>query len=668
MEQRSPTPKKPSEQKGAPRYVTLMVLTFLAILVMSALANMSYSKTKEVSVSELKDILQRHAGNNNIETAVHRQARELRITLKEREADKTKIYNVKLMGERHALQVGELLTKFGVDYKVEHQSQLLYFLISFLGPALVLLLVFYLIFYRQFRGAGGNGGVLAFGKSRAKLATKERTGVTFRDVAGIVEAKEEVHEIIEFLRTPDKFQRLGGRIPRGVLLIGPPGTGKTLLAKAIAGEADVPFLAISGSDFVEMFVGVGASRVRDMFRQAKENSPCIIFLDEIDAVGRRRGHGWGGGHDEREQTLNAILVEMDGFDTDTNVILIAATNRPDVLDPALLRPGRFDRAIYLDLPDVRGREDILKVHAKKVKLNPDADLSILARSTPTFSGAELEAVINEAALQAGMKDKDDIGMDDLEEARDKIRWGRQKHSRVMDEGEKRITAYHESGHALVTKLLPDAEPLHKVTIIPRGPALGATMSLPEKDRYTLSRRQALANVKVMFAGRLAEELFCEDVTSGAADDIKRATEIARMMVREWGMSDAIGPINFADSEEKLYGGEVVIAKSYSEATAIEIDREVKRIIDKCMSETRELLEASAAKMHRLAEALLKYESLNADDVDRAIAGKALSRRAVNGPKGLPDKSDENAGVVELLPDDGDGEPGGMKRDEPARDC
>ena len=623
---KSPQRKGP-EQARSSRLVTIVLLVVFGAWLFYALANWTFGRTREMPISQLQSILaDLKKSGNGVESAVIRQPNELRLTLKNPQ-DRVKIYVFTLLGERQAMQVGEELSKVEIPYSVTMPNQMLLLLIQFFAPVLLILALFYFIFYRQMRNMGGaNGGVLSFGKSRARLASKESTGITFDDVAGIIEAKEEVVEIIEFLKNPGRFQRLGGRIPRGVLLIGAPGTGKTLLAKAIAGEAEVPFYSICGSDFVEMFVGVGASRVRDLFRQAKENAPCIIFLDEIDAVGRRRGHGWGGGHDEREQTLNAILVEMDGFETDNEVILIAATNRPDVLDPALLRPGRFDRAIYIDLPDIRGREEILRVHARKVKMAPDVDMTVLARSTPTFSGAELEAIINEAALTAGVKNKDFVDLDDLEEARDKIRWGREKHSKVMDEEEKRVTAYHEGGHALVTRLLPDAEPLHKVTIIPRGPSLGSTMSLPKKDRYTLTRRRALAMVKVLFAGRYAEELFCKDISSGAADDIKRATDIVRMMIREWGMSDRIGPINFGDSEDKLYGGEVVIAKSYSEATAIEIDSEIKKVIDDCARETRHLLETHADDIHRLAEALLIYESLDADDVENVLAGRPVRRK------------------------------------------
>ena len=506
------------------------------------------------------------------------------------------------------------------DFDYDRKSKWLETVTYWLAPSIIFFVLIYFLFIRQMRQAGG-GGVLSFGKSRAKLTSREHTNVTFEDVAGIDEAKAECLEIIEFLKSPQKFQRLGGRMPRGILLVGQPGTGKTLLAKAIAGEADVPFFSISGSDFVEMFVGVGASRVRDLFQKAKANSPCIIFLDEIDAVGRRRGHGWGGGHDEREQTLNAILVEMDGFDTNEKVVVLAATNRPDILDHALLRPGRFDRQIMVDLPDVKGREEILKVHARKINLAPSVDLSLLARGTPLFSGADLEAIINEAAILAVLKDREHVEQEDLEESRDKVRWGRQKTSRVMDENDKRVIAYHEAGHALLAKLLPEVEPLHRVTIIPRGPALGATMQLPEKDRYIMPRQNVLGTIKMLFAGRVSESMFCDDISSGAYDDIKRATGLINKMVREWGMSERIGPISFADSEEKLYGGEVVLSKSYSEATSVEIDKEVARIARECYAEAERLLTENKETLSAMAEGLLKYESLDASDVDELMAGR-----------------------------------------------
>ncbi|MBI2921053.1 MAG: ATP-dependent metallopeptidase FtsH/Yme1/Tma family protein [Planctomycetes bacterium] len=487
-------------------------------------------------------------------------------------------------------------------------------------PWVLLFAIAWFLLFRQMR-ANGPGSLLSFGRSRARVTKGARDRVTFDDVAGCDEAKEEVREVVEFLKDPSRFGRLGGRMPHGILLVGPPGTGKTLLARAVAGEADVPFYSIGGSDFVEMFVGVGASRVRDLYRQAKENSPSIIFLDEIDAVGRKRGSGLGGGHDEREQTLNAILVEMDGFDTDDNIIVMAATNRPDVLDPALLRPGRFDREIVMDLPDVKGREEILRVHAKKVRLSQDVDLSVIARTTPSFSGADLEALINEAALVAVMKKKDSVDLEDLDEARDKVKWGRQKRSKVMDVEDKKITAYHEAGHAAIAALLPEAEPVHKVTIIPRGMALGATMQLPEKDRYHYPKKYLLAMLKVLFAGRLAEEEFCGDISAGAQNDIERVTEFARRMVCEWGMSD-LGPINYSESEETLFlGREITRTRNHSEATAMAIDAEVKKILTRCYDEAKDLLRANRDKVERIAKALLKYEVLDSADVKRLMQGE-----------------------------------------------
>src|SRR5690349_7630204 len=442
--------------------------------------------------------------------------------------------------------------KSATKVKVENNNNIV---LQFILPLIPWLLIFGFIWFfvfRQLRNSAGAGGMLGnFGRSRHKITSKEHTNVTFEDVAGIEEAKEEVMEIVEFLKNPKKFQRLGGRIPRGVLLVGEPGTGKTLLAKAIAGEADVPFFSISGSDFVEMFVGVGASRVRDLFKQAKDNSPCIIFLDEIDAVGRRRGSGFSsGGHDEREQTLNAILVEMDGFDTNDQVIVISSTNRVDVLDPALTRPGRFDRQVYVPLPDVKGRLEILKVHARKVKIGPKVDLARIARATPGFSGADLAAIINESALGATLAGKEFIEMDDLEESRDKVRFGRAQKSRVMDEKEKTATAYHEAGHAVVQYLEEDADPLHKVTIIPRGRSLGSTMSLPEKDRHNYSRKWCISYLKTLFGGRIAEEMFTEDVNTGASMDIRQATNIARRMVTDWGMNDRLGFVFYGEDENK----------------------------------------------------------------------------------------------------------------------
>jgi len=489
----------------------------------------------------------------------------------------------------------------------------------FLYVGVIVLLFF--IMLRVLRGAGPGGNILSFGRSRARVADRETTGVGFGDVAGIEEAKEEVGEIVQFLKDPDKFRSIGARIPRGVMLVGSPGTGKTLLAKAIAGEAGVPFYSMSGSDFVEMFVGVGASRVRDLFRQAKESSPCIIFLDEVDAVGRRRGTGLGGGHDEREQTLNQILVEMDGFDSDQGVIMIGATNRPDVLDPALLRPGRFDREIAISLPDVVGRQQILAVHAKNIRLEESADLDRVARTTPGFSGAELAALINESAIRAALHDRDTVVESDLEEARDKVRWGRQRARSPLDEEDRRITAFHEAGHAIVASVEEDAEPVHKVTIIPRGPYLGAVMQLPEKDQVHMSRRQALATLRVLYAGRAAEEQCCSDVTAGAQNDIQRATEIARRMVCEWGMSERVGPISFTEDEETFFlGREVTRSRHHSEETAREIDAEVGRILTECYEDAKKTLGERSAALERIAVALLDRETLSGGEVVALLDG------------------------------------------------
>jgi cell division protease FtsH len=535
-------------------------------------------------------------------------------------------YNPKVVGE----QLKTILSASDVKWKFAKQNIWLPFLLTWVFPLVVFGAIFYFILIRPMRGGAG-GMLMSFGRSKHRVQNKDRVKVTFKDVAGVEEAKDEVAEIIEFLKNPKKFQRLGGRIPRGVLLIGPPGCGKTLLAKAIAGQADVPFFSISGSDFVEMFVGVGASRVRDLFKQAKDNSPCIIFLDEVDAIGRKRGAGFaGGGHDEREQTLNAILVEMDGFDTNDQVIVVAATNRADILDQALIRPGRFDRQIFVPLPDLKGRVDILKVHAKVVKLGPDANLERLARGTPMFSGADLAAIINEAALAATMANKDNIEMEDLEEARDKVRWGRAKKSRVIDQNERKITAYHEAGHTLVQSMLKDADPLHKVSIIPRGPMGGATFALPEKDRTMFTKRYCMALLQVCFGGRIAEEMFCDDISSGAQSDIQQATRIAKQMILTWGMSDELGPISYGpDSGLKdmiyIMPGE----KEYSEKTAETIDSEVKKITDQAYKTAKELIESNKDKLDRIAKALLTYETLDAEDVDLILEGGRLDKPTVS---------------------------------------
>ena len=486
-----------------------------------------------------------------------------------------------------------------------------------LAPILIIAGFIWFFFIRQIKLAGK--GAMSFGKSKARLIAKERNKTTFKDVAGVDEAIEEVSELVEFLKDPKKFQRLGGRIPKGVLMIGAPGTGKTLLAKAIAGEADAAFFTISGSDFVEMFVGVGASRVRDMFEQARKNTPCLIFIDEIDAVGRSRGHGLGGGNDEREQTLNALLVEMDGFDTQEGIIIIAATNRPDVLDPALLRPGRFDRQVTVNLPDVRGREGILKVHAKNVKLAPNVDLSVIARGTPGYSGAELANLLNEAALLAARLNKKAVGMSELEEARDKVRWGRERRSMAMSDEEKRGTAWHEAGHALVNVLLKHTHPLHKVTIIPRGRSLGATMSLPKEDVLNMRRKQAIDTIIMTMAGRIAEEFVTDDISSGAASDIQQATALAKAMVMHWGMSDKLGNVLYGESQEYVFlGRDMMRTKDYSEKIAQEIDDEVKRIIDEAHNTARELINANRDKLEMIAKALLEYETLDGTQVEDIV--------------------------------------------------
>ncbi len=511
--------------------------------------------------------------------------------------------------------------------KVEEESMLVPILISLLPWLLIFGLIWFFVF-RAMRGGGGGMGMLGqFGRSRHKLVNKEITNVTLSDVAGIEESKEEVGEIIEFLKNPKKFQRLGGRIPRGVLLIGEPGCGKTLLAKAVAGEAEVPFFSISGSDFVEMFVGVGASRVRDLFKQAKDSAPCIIFLDEIDAVGRRRGTGFtSGGHDEREQTLNAILVEMDGFDTSDQVIVIAATNRADVLDPALTRPGRFDRTIQVPLPDLKGRLEILRVHAKKIKLSPMVNMERVARGTPMFSGADLAAIINEAAILATLGNKDFVEQEDLEEARDKVRFGRAYKSRKLEEEEREGTAYHEAGHAVIQKLMEHADPLHKVTIIPRGRSLGATFSLPEKDRYGVGLNYLRDSMRVLCGGRIAEMKKTGDATSGAAMDIHMVTGYARHMVLEWGMSDRLGFVDYTPHEQP---GALMPEKSYSEQTARLIDEEVKRLIDEAYRDAEKLVNEHWDTVEAMAQALLKYETLSADEVDQIMKGKSLDKPTVS---------------------------------------
>jgi cell division protease FtsH len=531
-----------------------------------------------------------------------------------------KNYTVYTPGIQDPWMVGDLM-KYGVtvEAKPEEEPSLLMNIFVSWFPMLLLIGV-WIFFMRQMQG-GGRGGAFSFGKSRARMLDENQNQVTFADVAGVDEAKEEVGELVDFLRDPSKFQKLGGRIPRGVLMVGSPGTGKTLLARAIAGEAKVPFFSISGSDFVEMFVGVGAARVRDMFEQAKKNAPCIVFIDEIDAVGRQRGAGLGGGNDEREQTLNQLLVEMDGFEGTSGVIVIAATNRPDVLDPALLRPGRFDRQVVVPLPDIRGREQILLVHMRKVPIAPDVDASIIARGTPGFSGADLANLVNEAALFAARGSKRLVDMDDFERAKDKVIMGAERKSMVMPEEERKNTAYHESGHAIVARLLPKTDPVHKVTIIPRGRALGVTMQLPVEDRYSYNRDYLLNNIAVLFGGRIAEELFMNQMTTGASNDFKRATDMARRMVMEWGMSD-LGPMVYGENEGEVFLGRTVTQhQNMSEDTMRAVDKEVRRIIDEQYALARRLLEENRDKVEIMTKCLLEWETIDTLQIEDIMSGR-----------------------------------------------
>ncbi|MCC7545138.1 MAG: ATP-dependent zinc metalloprotease FtsH [Aquabacterium sp.] len=543
--------------------------------------------------------------------------------------------------------VGDLINN-GVKFDVrprEEQSLIVGLLMSW-GPMLLLIGV-WIYFMRQMQG-GGKGGAFSFGKSRARMLDDTNNSVTFADVAGCDEAKEEVKELVDFLRDPQKFQKLGGRIPRGVLMVGPPGTGKTLLAKSIAGEAKVPFFTISGSDFVEMFVGVGASRVRDMFEQAKKNAPCIIFIDEIDAVGRHRGAGLGGGNDEREQTLNQMLVEMDGFDTNAGVIVIAATNRPDILDPALLRPGRFDRQVYVTLPDVRGREQILNVHIRKVPVGQDVRADILARGTPGFSGADLANLVNEAALFAARRNGRVVEMQDFEKAKDKIMMGPERKSMIMPEEERKNTAYHEAGHALVARMLPKTDPVHKVTIIPRGRALGVTMQLPEGDRYSMDKNRMLDTISVLFGGRIAEEVFMNQMTTGASNDFERATSIARDMVTRYGMTDELGPMVYAEAEGEVFlGRSINKTTTMSEETMQKVDHEMRRIIDTQYALARKLIEDNQDKMHAMAKALLEWETIDAEQIEDIMCG-----RDPRPPKDWTPSSKSNGGTKPPVNTDG----------------
>ena len=568
-------------------------------------------------------------------------------------------FQVTIAKEDAATVTKELRDK-AVQIKVKEHGNADWVLLLLNGLPLLLLVGFCLFLMRQMQ-AGGNKA-LSFGKSRARLLSAQQKKATFKDVAGTDEAKEELQEIIEFLKDPQKFQKLGGRIPKGVLLVGPPGTGKTLLARAIAGEANVPFFSISGSDFVEMFVGVGASRVRDLFEQGKKNAPCIIFIDEIDAVGRHRGAGLGGGHDEREQTLNALLVEMDGFESNEGVILIAATNRPDVLDPALLRPGRFDRRVVVARPDVKGREEILRVHTRKVPIGDDVDLSIIARGTPGFSGADLANLVNEAALWAARQNRKFVTMADFEMSKDKVLMGVERKSMILSDEEKKNTAYHEAGHALVAAMTPGADPVHKVTIIPRGMALGLTMQLPEADKHTYTREYLEAMLAVLMGGRSAEEIFLGHITTGAGNDIERATDIARNMVCEWGMSE-LGPLAFGKKEEAIFlGREIAQHRDYSEDTAIQIDKEVRRIVNAAYEKARGTLSDNRDVLERIAQALLEREVIDAAEVKLLMEGKPLPEKPRTPPQAPPAPSVEPKAVrPELRP-----APGFTRGENPAK--
>jgi len=543
----------------------------------------------------------------------------------------------------------EIWKRKGIKYSfVKESNEWLNILLSFI-PWILIIAVWIFIMRRMQAGAGGSRGIFNFGKSKAKLISESATKVTFKDVAGADEAKIELEEIIEFLKEPTKFQKLGGKIPRGVLLLGPPGTGKTLLARAVAGEAGVPFFSISGADFVEMFVGVGASRVRDLFEQGKKNAPCIIFIDEIDAVGRHRGAGLGGGHDEREQTLNQLLVEMDGFEQNSGVIIIAATNRPDVLDPALLRPGRFDRQVVVDRPDVKGREGILKVHTRKIPLDQDVNLTVLAKGTPGLSGADLANMVNEAALLAARKNKKNVAMTDFEEAKDKVMMGMERKSLIISEEEKKITSYHEIGHVLVARMLPEADPVHKVTIIPRGRALGVTTYLPVDEKHTYSREYLESMITYALGGRAAEKIVFNRYTTGAGNDIERSSNLARKMVCEWGMSDKLGPLSYGTKEEEIFlGREITRHKDYSEKTAQDIDEEIRDIVNRCMVRAEQILSDNIEVLHRLALVLLEREILDSDEIDKIMKGEDLPPLKKNGTPEEKKSEDEIPDHVKKL--------------------
>ncbi len=629
---------------NAMKNILLWVIIIVAVVVLYGL----YNNYQEGTVKELsyKTLLE------NVDAKAIREA-----TIKGTSVEGTLVSKQRFTStvpEDGQSKIADALVKSGANVKVvsADRDSWISWALSLWLPVL-LFIGFWIFIMRQMQGSGNKA--LSFGKSRAKLLTNQQKKVTFKDVAGVDEAIEELTEVVEFLKEPQKFQKLGGRIPKGVLLVGPPGTGKTLLARAVAGEANVPFFSISGSDFVEMFVGVGASRVRDLFDQGKKHAPCIVFIDEIDAVGRHRGAGLGGGHDEREQTLNQLLVEMDGFESNEGVILISATNRPDVLDPALLRPGRFDRQVVVNLPDVRGRLGILQVHTRKIPLNKDVDLEIIARSTPGFSGAQLANLVNEAALNAARYSQKNVLMDDFETAKDKVLMGKERRSLIISDQEKRITAYHEAGHALLASLLPDADPIHKVAIIPRGMALGVTQQLPVDDRYNYSKSYLLAQLRVLMGGRLAEEVFLGLKSTGAANDIERATDLARKMVCEWGMSDKLGPLAFGKKEEQIFlGREIAQHRDYSEQTAVMIDDEVQQLIRDNYDAAHLMIQENRDALERIAQALLEYEVLDAEEVVLAIKGDPIRKAKTEAvtsdqaPPAQPQKSAEDGVVSPII--------------------
>ncbi len=648
-----PTPRRPRggkgpEGKGGPGFNwkrgSRTGLFWIALIVLAILAMQAFSSSKvqytEINYTEF--IQQLEADNIAKVTFVDQWIQGEMITpLQNEPGEKPSSFrHFKFLLPLKDTELLGRLEEHGVEISAEQEGINWTQILFTIGPWILLMAFFWLFLFRQMQGAGTKG-IFSFGKSRAKLIAEDRPKVTFRDVAGADEAKVELSEIIEFLKDPGKFQRLGGKIPKGALLLGSPGTGKTLLARAVAGEAGVPFFSMSGSDFVEMFVGVGASRVRDLFEQGKRNAPCIIFIDEIDAVGRHRGAGLGGGHDEREQTLNQLLVEMDGFESNEGVILIAATNRPDVLDPALLRPGRFDRQIVVDQPDVKGREGILKVHTRNIVLHEDVDLKVVARGSPGLSGADLANLVNEAALLAARRDHDKVRADDFEDAKDKIMMGTERRSLVIPEEEKKSTAFHEAGHALCGKLLPDADPVHKVTIIPRGMALGLTSFLPIDERHSHSKQYLESMLVFMMGGRVAEKMVFNHYTTGAGNDLERATALARKMVCEWGMSEELGPLTFGKKEEEIFlGREIARHRDYSEQTAQKIDDEVTRIIREAEGKARKLLDENFDTLKAVAEALLEFEMLDGEEIDSLMKGEKLDRPPVKKPSPGTDDEEE----------------------------